>query len=61
MEFGISRSPVTLAYGIGLLLGYAPQTVSGDADTILYGLTVLCAIVFFAGDAQDWTESDRGE
>lgn len=41
MDYGISHAPVTLAYGIGLLLGYAPQTPSGDADTILYTLSHL--------------------
>lgn len=55
MEFEVSRVPISLAYSVGLLLGYAPQAASGDADTILYVFTALCAAVFFASDVRDWT------
>lgn len=50
-----------LAYGVGLLLGYAPQTVAGDADTVLYTLTVVIGLALFGVEIQKWREEGAFE
>lgn len=57
---GYRVSPL-LTYGVGLLLGYTPQTVSGDADTVLYTLTVVIGLALIVVEIQKWREEGAFE